>query len=185
MKCIKSKFLSPNDPDLLNIINTLHQKLHVNSKTKFCVRNWTLGEQHMGSSLYQKRSDSNDIFNVAIKALLEALRGWRKFQPGTFQPQASTQDFLTPDFSIIHFLTPWFTNSWLKSLWLKSLGLKCPLTQKFIAEKFMVEKSGIERSGVEAWGRDIHIECSKQFKLNSYFYVSGQSQPFWAALKLL
>ena len=33
--------------------------------------------------------------------------------------------------------------------------------------------------------RDIHIECSKQFKLNSYFYVSGQSRPFWAALKLL
>ena len=33
--------------------------------------------------------------------------------------------------------------------------------------------------------RDIHIECSKQFKCNSYFYVSGQSRPFWAALKLL
>ena len=33
--------------------------------------------------------------------------------------------------------------------------------------------------------RDIHIECSKQFKWNSYFYVSGQSRPFWAALKLL
>ena len=26
----------------------------------------------------------------------------------------------------------------------------------------------------EAEGRDIHIECSKQFKWNSYFYVSGQ-----------
>ena len=33
--------------------------------------------------------------------------------------------------------------------------------------------------------RDIHIECSKQFKWNSYFHVSGQSWPFWAALKLL
>ena len=33
--------------------------------------------------------------------------------------------------------------------------------------------------------RDIHIEWSKQFKWNFYFYVSGQSQPFWAALKLL
>ena len=33
--------------------------------------------------------------------------------------------------------------------------------------------------------RDIHIECSKQFKLNLYFYVSGQSWPFWAALKRL
>ena len=32
--------------------------------------------------------------------------------------------------------------------------------------------------------RDIHIECSKQFKLNVYFYVSGQSGPFWAVLKL-
>ena len=31
--------------------------------------------------------------------------------------------------------------------------------------------------------RDIHIECSKQFKWNLYFYVSGQSRPFWAALK--
>ena len=34
-------------------------------------------------------------------------------------------------------------------------------------------------------GRDIHIECSKQFKWNSYFYVSGQRRSFWAALKLL
>ena len=33
--------------------------------------------------------------------------------------------------------------------------------------------------------RDIHIECSKQFKWNSYFYVSGQSGPFWAVLKHL
>ena len=33
--------------------------------------------------------------------------------------------------------------------------------------------------------RDIHIECSKQFKWNSYFYVSVQNRPFWAALKLL
>ena len=33
--------------------------------------------------------------------------------------------------------------------------------------------------------RDIHIECSKQFKWNSYFYVSGQSRSFWAAPNLL
>ena len=33
--------------------------------------------------------------------------------------------------------------------------------------------------------RDIHIECSKQFKWNTYFCVSWQSRPFWAALKLL
>ena len=33
--------------------------------------------------------------------------------------------------------------------------------------------------------RDIHIECSKQFKWNLYFYVSGQSWPIWSALKLL
>ena len=26
--------------------------------------------------------------------------------------------------------------------------------------------------------RDIHIECSKQFKRNLYFYVSGQSGSF-------
>ena len=32
--------------------------------------------------------------------------------------------------------------------------------------------------------RDIHIECSKQFKWNLYFYVSGQSGSFWAVLKL-
>ena len=35
------------------------------------------------------------------------------------------------------------------------------------------------------WSRDIHIECSKQFKWNLYFCVSGQSGPFWAVLKLL
>ena len=33
--------------------------------------------------------------------------------------------------------------------------------------------------------RDIHIECSKQLKLNFYFYVSGQSGLFWAVLKKL
>ena len=35
------------------------------------------------------------------------------------------------------------------------------------------------------WPRDIHIECSKQFKWNLYIYVLGQSRPFWAVLKLL
>ena len=33
--------------------------------------------------------------------------------------------------------------------------------------------------------KDIHIVCSKQFKWNLYFYVSGQSGPFLAVLKLL
>ena len=33
--------------------------------------------------------------------------------------------------------------------------------------------------------RDIHIEFSKQFKWNLYFYAgSGQGGPFWAELKL-
>jgi hypothetical protein len=36
-----------------------------------------------------------------------------------------------------------------------------------------------------AWGRDVHMECSKKFKCNLYFYVSRQSRPFWAALILL
>ena len=31
----------------------------------------------------------------------------------------------------------------------------------------------------------LHIECSKQFKSNLYFYVFGQSRPFWAVLSLL
>ena len=33
--------------------------------------------------------------------------------------------------------------------------------------------------------RYIYIECSKQFKWNLYFCVSGQSQQFWTVLKLL
>ena len=32
---------------------------------------------------------------------------------------------------------------------------------------------------------EIYIQCSKKFKCNLYFYVSGQSEPFWAVLKLL
>ena len=36
---------------------------------------------------------------------------------------------------------------------------------------------------VDAAIRDIHI--SKQFKWNLYLYVSGQSRPFWAVVKLL
>ena len=31
----------------------------------------------------------------------------------------------------------------------------------------------------------IYTKYSKQFKWNSYFYVSGQNRPFWAGLKLL
>ena len=33
--------------------------------------------------------------------------------------------------------------------------------------------------------RYIHIDCSKQFKWNTYFYVSGQRGSFLAVLKLL
>ena len=33
--------------------------------------------------------------------------------------------------------------------------------------------------------RNKHIDCSKQFKWNLYFCVSGHSRPFWAVLKLL
>ena len=31
----------------------------------------------------------------------------------------------------------------------------------------------------------IYTKYSKQFKWNSYFYVSGQNRPFWAVLKLI
>ena len=41
-----------------------------------------------------------------------------------------------------------------------------------------------QRDWVGGGVRDIHIECSKQFKWNLYFYGSGQSGPFWAELKL-
>ena len=37
---------------------------------------------------------------------------------------------------------------------------------------------------VKGLSRDIHIECSKQFEWNLYFYRSGQSGLFWAELKL-
>ena len=33
---------------------------------------------------------------------------------------------------------------------------------------------------IQAWVRDIHIECSKQFKWNLYFCV----RPFWVVIKL-
>ena len=35
------------------------------------------------------------------------------------------------------------------------------------------------------WIKVIYTKYSKQFKWNSYFYVSGQNRPFLAALKLL
>ena len=90
-----------------------------------------------------------------------------------------------------------------------SLILKyCPstITQRTLLgcnTKYSTYKSG-PQEGLEIWGtsgkvmgiicpnhwvrgigRDIDIEYSKQFKWNSYFYVSGQNRPFWAALKLL
>ena len=44
---------------------------------------------------------------------------------------------------------------------------------------------GINLKKIQVTSRDIHIECSKQFKWNLYFCVSGQSGPFWVVLKLL
>ena len=70
---------------------------------------------------------------------------------------------------------------------------QCPV--KWTVEIILVFQSNIEavasfssyrvRSFTLTYDRDIHIECSKQFKWNVFFYVSGQSPPFWAALKLL
>ena len=59
------------------------------------------------------------------------------------------------------------------------------LMSKMLCDSFLVWSLEPEGSTNLAYSRDIHIECSKQFKWNSYFYVSGQSRPFWAALKLL
>ena len=46
-------------------------------------------------------------------------------------------------------------------------------------------KSWVNSFTFQAYTRDIHIECSKQFKRKLYFYRSGQRGPFWAELKLL
>ena len=72
-------------------------------------------------------------------------------------------------------LCTWF---W-KSLWKKELKLvenNCfpgPKTHGSYTKNAKIES------------RDMNIECSKQFKWNLYFYVSGQSGPFWAVLKVL
>ena len=50
-------------------------------------------------------------------------------------------------------------------------------------EKFI--KLDRERLKIRILVRDIHIECSKQFKWKLFFYRSGQRGPFWAELKLL
>ena len=43
----------------------------------------------------------------------------------------------------------------------------------------------MEKNKIHAPSKVIYTKYSKQFKWNSYFYVSGQNRPFWAALKLL
>ena len=53
----------------------------------------------------------------------------------------------------------------------------CIFTVKIVA-KYVRYKSAMP-------GKVIYTKYSKQFKWNSYFYVSGQIRPFWAALKLL
>ena len=55
----------------------------------------------------------------------------------------------------------------------------------FLPRTYRLTHRIIESYMIQVWARDIHIECSKQFKWNSYFYVSGQSGPFGAVLKLL
>ena len=48
-----------------------------------------------------------------------------------------------------------------------------------------LNKKGLSFKRTLTSARNIHIECSKQFKWKLYFYVSGQSWPFWTLLKLL
>ena len=60
-------------------------------------------------------------------ALSILLKGYRTFQPWTFQTHATTLDFSTPDFSTMNSLTP----------------------DPCVVEKFMVEMSGVEKSGDE------------------------------------
>ena len=79
----------------------------------------------------------------------------------------------------------WLTNvncylcfNWLLQLWKKKdIGREGSKIALFFSKNTTTTEGG--------GGRDIYIECSKRFKWNSYFYVSGQSLPFWAALKLL
>ena len=54
-----------------------------------------------------------------------------------------------------------------------------------IRAKEIVPGDIVEISGNFENPKVIYTKYSKQFKWNSYFYVSGQSRPFWAALKLL
>ena len=61
--------------------------------------------------------------------------------------------------------------SWIKMLW------KCFLS--FFGFWLTV----LDRCRIHTGIRDIQIECSKQFKWNSYFYGSRQNRLFWAALK--
>ena len=64
--------------------------------------------------------------------------------------------------------------------------LVCLIWHRFVfISHFMLLSAELYSSYFDTCARDIHIECSRQFKWNLYFYVSGQSRLFWAALKLL
>ena len=61
--------------------------------------------------------------------------------------------------------------------------LRNTISQKLKA--YEVTSSYVYSLKIEFHGllRDVHIECSKQFKWNLYFYVSGQSRPFLGSAK--
>ena len=93
---------------------------------------------------------------------------------------------------IVHLAAPWRRMPVVlkEDLGLSSLGLTGSrgMLQYGVAFMKIISRRSNDRlfdNPIRGETRDIHIKCSKQFKWNLYFYLSGQSRPFWAALKLL
>ena len=73
-----------------------------------------------------------------------------------------------------------FQAKWLRIYWLVDTG-RPQIVIRWFCQSYICEKSGLW--SFKTCFRDLHIECSKQFKWNWYFYVSGQSGLFWGSAK--
>ena len=77
---------------------------------------------------------------------------------------------------------------WALLVWHKLSGVISDVNMSVICLSFCFQNQvyTMHKGGIFCpVARDIHIECSKQFKGKLYFYKSGQRGPFWAELKLL
>ena len=169
-----------------NICSSLGWKGRNNTK----LRQIGCYESNTGSGSFKKdykTCPTTTLPKLRIRSFADFAESCRLLIAGSFNP--STKQIMPVNKYSSHtysrFLNPNFFPIWI-------LGNKIPFLNFLVFAKYIFKKISSlfwtlksEIKKFKPFPRDIHTECSKQFKWNLYFDVSGQIRPFWAALKLL